>query len=442
MVYKKTMAVALLTAFVINRVPAASAHDSNAHWAHWRGPTANGQAAASASPVISWNTTKNVGWVTDLPGEGTSTPIVWGDRIFVLAAEPTDRPALTPAVQRETSKTIAPDVFYRFLVICLDRRSSEILWQRTAIEAVPHEGHHPTHTYAGSSPTTDGMHVYVSFGSRGIFCYTLDGDLVWTRDLGDMQTRYGWGEAVTPVLAGDSLIVNWDQEEGSFITSLDTATGTPNWTTPREREVTSWNTPLVTGISGRTIIVANGTHLVRGYDAATGRQLWSCGGQTVNAIPSPVRFEDSVIVMSGYRGALAVSLPLNSAGNLSPSAASWSLRRGTPYVPSPLLSDDRLYFTAGNGNVLSVVNARTGATLAAPTRLSALRSLYASPVATQNHIYVLDRQGTCAVLTNAAEPEVVAVNKLNDATDASPVIVEDQLFIRSWTKLYCLQADQ
>ena len=442
MVYKKMMTTALLTASIINGLSAAADDDANAHWAHWRGPTANGQAAASASPVLTWDTTKNVGWVTDLPGEGTSTPIVWGHRVFLLAAEKTNRPAPGPVVQRETSKTIAPDVFYRFLVICLDRHSGQVLWQRTAIEAVPHEGHHPTHTYAGSSPTTDGKRVYVSFGSRGLFCYTLDGDLVWTRDLGDMQTRYGWGEAVTPVIAGDSLIVNWDQEEGSFITSLDAATGTPNWTTAREQEVTSWNTPLVTPVDDRTIIVANGTHLVRGYDAATGQQLWSCGGQTVNAIPSPVRFEDSVIVMSGYRGALAVSLPLSSAGQVTPAAATWSLTRGTPYVPSPLLSGDRLYFTAGNGNVLSVVNARTGAPLTTPTRLSALRSLYASPVATQNHIYVLDRQGTCAVLTNAAEPEVVAVNKLNDATDASPVIVEDQLFIRSWTKLYCLQADK
>lgn len=441
MVYKLCGRLVPVLLCLLTTRPGIGADEGLAHWAHWRGPAANGQAALSAQPVTRWSPSENIGWVTDLPGEGTSTPIVWGDRIFVLAAEKTDRPAAAPTVQRETSKTIPPDVFYRFLVICVNRHTGKIMWQQTAIEAVPHEGHHPTHTYAGSSPTTDGKHVYVSFGSRGIFCYTLEGELVWTRDLGDMQTRYGWGEAVTPVLAGDSLIVNWDQEQGSFITSLDAATGASRWTTPRDEEVTSWNTPLVTSINGRTMIVANGTHLVRAYDASTGQQLWSCGGQTVNAIPSPVRFEDSVIAMSGYRGALAVSLPLNSSQDVTREAANWTLSRGTPYVPSPLLSGDRLYFTAGNGNVLSVVSARSGAPLTAPQRISALRNLYASPVATQQHIYLLDREGTCAVLTNTAEPEVVAVNKLNDATDASPVIVGRQLLIRSWTKLYCLQAD-
>lgn len=433
MVNKRIICLIVLTATTL--IPTDHTPADDAHWPHWRGPTANGCTATTATPVTHWSAAENVAWVAELPGEGTSTPIVWGDRVYLLAAEATERPADQKVAPRATSKTVVPDVYYRFLVICLDRHSGQLVWQRTATEAVPHEGHHPTHTYAGSSPTTDGTHLYVSFGSRGLFCYTLDGEPVWQTDLGDMHTRYGWGEAVTPVLAGDALIVNWDQEEGSFIASLSAATGEILWKTPRPQEVTSWNTPLVTDIDGRTVIVANGTHQVRAYDAANGKQLWACSGQTINAIPSPVRFADNVIAMSGYRGALAVSLPLRSAGELTPAQSAWSLERGTPYVPSPLLVDSRLYFTAGNGNVLSVIDAASGQALSVPQRLSALRSLYASPIATRDHIYVLDRQGTCVVLTNTATPEVVAVNKLDDATDASPVAVGRQLFIRSWTRL-------
>ena len=174
---------------------------------------------------------------------------------------------------------------------------------------MPHEGHHPTHTYAGGSPATDGERLYVSFGSRGIYCFSLAGQLLWKTNLGEMRTRYGWGDAVTPVIHRDSLVVNWDQEEGSFITCLDASTGEAKWKTKRSGEVTSWNTPLVTSVAGRDVVIANGTNKVRAYDLADGKELWSCGGQTVNAIPSPVRFGDSVIAMSGYRGSLAVSIP-------------------------------------------------------------------------------------------------------------------------------------
>lgn len=412
------------------------------HWPHWRGPLANGTVSAEASPPVEWSIDSNVAWEAELPGEGTSTPIVWGDRIFLLAAEATDRAAEQKPARAANSKTIPPDVYYRFVVLCLNRHTGKTLWQKTAIEAVPHEGHHPTHTYAGSSPTTDGHYLYVSFGSRGLFCYTLDGEQQWQKDLGDMQTRYGWGEAVTPVVAGENLIVNWDQEEGSFIACLDRRSGEVRWKTNRPGEVTSWNTPLVTSLGSRSIVVANGTGKVRAYDLSTGEEIWSCGGQTVNAIPSPVRFADNVIAMSGYRGSLAVSVPLVSHGKLSPGQdGQWTLSRGTPYVPSPLLIGHRLYFTAGMGNVLSVVDAETGQNLSPQMRLPGLRSLYASPIATQEHVYVLGRNGTCVVLTNSDQPKVVAVNKLDDATDASPVAVGRQLLIRSWTKLYCLQND-
>lgn len=409
------------------------------NWTAWRGPNLNGTSAQTANPPTSWTATENVAWSAELPGQGTSTPIVWQNRVFVLSAKPNEKRAEKPVVSDDRSKTKPPAVYYQFIVTCIDRQTGKTIWSRIAVEEVPHEGHHPTHTYAGSSPTTDGQRLYVSFGSRGIFAYSLDGELLWKTDLGNMRTRYGWGEAVTPVVHGDSLIINWDQEEGSFITCLDTATGNNKWKTARHNEVTSWNTPLVTEINGQTVVVANGTHRARAYDLATGEELWSCGGQTVNAIPSPVRFGDNAIVMSGYRGSIAASVPLLSTGDLTDSAKiSWTAKGGTPYVPSPLLVKNRLYFTSTNRNVLSVLDARTGVALAEPMRLSALRNIYASPVASSRHIYILDREGTCTVLTNAEQPKVIAVNKLNDATDASPVIVGNQLLIRSWTRLYSI----
>lgn len=424
------------TAFCVLSPAAAQTLEN---WNHWRGPNQNGTTAVAANPPTKWSASENIAWITPLKGQGTSTPIVWENRIFLLSAEATDKPDTSPTQHDGTSKTTPPGVYYRFIVSCIDRNSGKTLWSKLAVEEVPHEGRHPTHTYAGSSPTTDGERLYVSFGSRGIFCYSLDGALLWKTDLGDMKTRHGWGESVTPVIHGDSLIINWDQEVGSFITCLDAATGQEKWKTVRPNEVTSWNTPLITELNGRSIVVTNGTHRVRAYDLSTGKELWSCGGQTVNAIPSPILYRDNVIVMSGYRGSLAVSIPLDSSGEITESdIPNWRIRQGTPYVPSPLLVANRLYFTGTNRNVLSIRDADSGKPLAEPMRLSALRNIYASPVANSKHIYFLDREGTCAVLTNSAKPEVVAINKIDDATDASPVMVGNQLFIRSWTKLYCI----
>ena len=270
--------------------PLPGTADLVANWHQWRGPAGNGKAPDSATPPVSWDAAKNVKWVAEIPGKGSATPVVWGNQIFILSAEETDRKAETPPTKRADSKTEPPGVYYRFLVTSIDRTSGKVLWQKVATEQVPHEGHHPTHTYAASSPTTDGERLYASFGSRGLFAYTLQGELIWQIDLGDMNTRFGWGETVTPALAEDALIVNWDQEENSFIVALDAKTGEERWRKSREGEVTSWNTPLITKVGDKTLAIVNGTGKARAYDVANGDVLWECGGQTINAIPSPVRF--------------------------------------------------------------------------------------------------------------------------------------------------------
>lgn len=410
------------------------------NWPHWRGPTADGIASANAKPPLKWDAKTNIKWTANLPGEGTATPIVWGDQVFIASAEKTEKKSPSPVILDERAKTKPDEFYYRFVVTSFDRESGKTRWQKLATEQVPHEGRHETNTYAAGSSTTDGERLYVSFGSRGLFCYSLSGELIWQKDLGDMRTRLGWGEAVTPVLAGDSLIVNWDQEEGSFITALDKKTGDEKWKVARPEEVTSWNTPLVTEYKGRTMAIVNGTNRVRAYDAKTGEQLWACGGQTTNAIPSPIRFEDNVICMSGYRAACANAIPLDSVGDITnANKVVWNVSKGTPYVPSPILTGTRLLFTANNSDVLSGVDVRTGKPLFEPRRLPGVGTLYSSPVAANGHLYFTGRDGTTLVLKDNESLDVVATNQLNDAIDASLVAVGNQVFLRSWTKLYCIQ---
>jgi len=427
-------------AFLFTTWSVAFPDDTEESWMHWRGPTADGRAGRKAKPPIRWDNDSNVAWVAPLPGEGSATPIVVGNQIFVLSAVKTDRPSPAAIVNDERAKTAPDAMFYQFVVSSFDRRTGQRLWQQVAIEAVPHEGKHETNTYAAGSPVTDGQRLYFSFGSRGVFCYSLTGDLIWKVDLGDMRTRNGWGEAVTPALTDESLIVNWDQEDDSFIVALDKQTGHVRWQVDRPGEVTSWNTPFITTFAGRQQVVVNGTGSVKSYAANDGTLLWECGGQTVNAIPSPLRYRDSVICMSGYRGSLAVMIPLGARGNVTESETlGWKVADGTPYVPSPILSGTRLLFTAGNTNVLSCRDANTGELLLDKMRLSGLRSLYASPILANGHFYFTSREGTTVVLKDNENLDIVAVNELNDVVDASPVAVDDQLFLRSWTKLYCIQ---
>jgi len=412
---------------------------SEFNWSSWRGPTADGKASSRAQPPVRWDSKTNLRWTAKLPGEGSSTPIVWDDQIFLLSAEATDRKSESLVVMNEASKTIPPNVYYRFWVTSLDRKTGEVRWQKLAAEQVPHAGKHQTHTYAAGSPTTDGKHLYASFGSQGIFCFSLAGELVWKIDLGDMTTRYGWGEAVSPVLARDVLIVNWDQEQGSFIVGLDKRTGKTIWKVDRAAEVTSWNTPLVLENAGQQLAIVNGTDRVRAYEVNTGKEVWACGGQTVNAIPSPIRFEDTVICMSGYRASMAMAIPINSSGDITGSSQiRWKVEQGTPYVPSPALSDHRLYFTGLNADILTCLDARTGKAIADRKRLSGVTALYSSPLIAGGHVYFCGREGTTLVIKDDESLETVSVNKLEGALDASPVAVGSDLFLRSWDTVYCI----
>ena len=420
---------------------ACVAADRADHWPHWRGPDATG-FAPRADPPTEWGPDKNVRWKAPLVGRGSATPIVWDDRVFVLAAEKTDRkatpaelPVPDPGFER---KTPAPTHFYRFHVTCFDRATGRVRWAHVAAEKVPHEGHHGTHSYAAGSPTTDGERLYASFGSAGTYCYDLDGRLLWSRDLGRLNTRFAWGEAVTPVIHGDALVVNHDQETNGKLYCLDAKTGGTRWAAPRD-EKTTWSTPLVTEYGGKTQVVTNGTALVRSYDLATGELLWSCAGMTVNPIPSPVRVGDAAVAMAGYGKSVILSLPLAARGDLGAEPkANWRRAAGAPYVPSPLLMGGKLYFTQANDALLSVLDAGTGKVLLDRERVPGANTFYGSPVGAAGRVYLTDRAGTTVVLKEGAGMEVLATNALNDPIDASPAAVGRELFLRGERFLYCV----
>jgi outer membrane protein assembly factor BamB len=409
------------------------------NWHQWRGPDASG-VAPRGNPPVELGEGKNVRWKIDVPGEGHASPIVWGDRVFVLAAVRTERQRAAPPPADPRAKTTPPQHVYRFQVLCVDLHTGKVLWERTACEDAPHEGRHETNSYASGSPTTDGQLLFAPFGSRGVYCYTLDGELKWKRDLGRMRTRLGWGEGTSPAVHDGTLVVNWDQEEGSFIVALDARTGEPRWRKDRD-EPTSWATPLIVEHAGRIQAIVNATNRVRSYDLRTGEVIWECGGQTVNAIPSPVAADGFTIAMSGYRGAAAIAIPLDSKGDVTgKETLRWTLGRGTPYVPSPILIDDRVYFTQTNSAILTCVEARTGKPLIERQRLPGLQNLYASPVGAAGRIYFFERDGTALVIKSSDRLEVLATGKLDDAVDASPAIAGTKMLVRSKRHLYCLEA--
>jgi len=409
------------------------------YWPQWRGPISTGEAP-HADPPLTWSETNNVKWKTTIPGEGDSTPIVWGDRVFLLADIPigTNDPALAVTLSANGSLP-APTNLYQFVVLCLDRASGKILWQRVARQETPHEGRQENNTYASSSPVTDGQRLLAFFGSRGLHCYDFEGKLLWEKDFGKMKTRLTFGEGASPALWGGTVVINWDQEGECFITALDTASGQELWRTPRQAG-TGWSTPLILERDGRRQVIVNATTKVRAYDLATGKEIWSCAGQTANAIPSPVAANGVVYLTSGFRGNALQAIRLGGEGDLTGTdAVLWNHAKNTPYVPSPLLTDKFLYVISGNDAIVSCFDAGSGQVYFEHERLEGIYGVYASPVAARDRVYILSREGACIVLQKGPKPEVLALNKLgDDHSDASLALAGKDLFLRTRHSLYCL----
>ena len=417
----------------------AAAEDDDHYWPQWRGPLGTG-VAPHANPPVKWSEVENIRWKIALPGTGHSTPIVWGDRVLITTAVPygdSMEPRYDSAHGAHDSVPVTQR--HRFIVLAISRREGKILWQRTLHTEVPHEGGHLSGTFASHSPVTDGEHVFAFFGSRGIYALDLDGELQWKADLGEMQTKHAHGEGSSPALHGDTLIINWDHEGQSFVIAFDKRTGEERWRFARD-EVTSWATPIVIEHGDTRQLVVSGTNRVRGYDLATGDVIWECSGLSANIVASPVSADGMVYVGSSYDRRAMLAIRLDGAkGDITGTAqVVWSRRRGTPYVPSPLLYGDSLYFLHHYQGILSRVDAKTGEERTGPFRLGGIRNVYASPVGAANRLYITDRQGTTLVMSHADVPEILAVNRLDDSFSASVAVVGGELFLRGERSLYCI----
>jgi outer membrane protein assembly factor BamB len=328
---------------------------------------------------------------------------------------------------------------YQFTLTAIDRGSGKVAWQRILRQEIPHEGHHPSDgSFASASPVADADGVFAYFGSRGLYALDHQGNVRWQKDLGKMQIKMAFGEGSSPALFGQYLVVNWDHEGADFIAAFDKNTGQQLWRQPRD-EQTSWSTPLIFQQGGRTQVVVNASAKVRSYDLTSGQELWSIGPLTPNSIPSPVMGQGMVYCMSGFRGAALFALRPDGTGDLlGTKTVAWTYHKDTPYVPSPLLYGDQLYFFKGNEGTLTVLNAATGGVLLGAERLEGVRGVYASPLGAAGRIYIAGRDGGVLVLKKSPKLEVLATNKLDDRFDASPAAAGRELFLRGRDYLYCL----
>ena len=282
------------------------------NWHQWRGPEATG-VSRTANPPIEWSEDKNVKWKVSVDGRGTSTPIVWNDKVFLLTAIDTgvkDTSIPDPKDQPKTNffDIKRPNTEHAFVVLCLDRESGKELWRRTATKKIPHEGAHNDNDFASASPTTDGKQLYCWFGSAGLYCFDLDGNKLWERDLGEAKVGSSLGEGCSPVLHDGKLVIVRDHAGQSSIEVLDAETGDTLWQRERDED-NAWATPRVIQHSGKTQVITAASGAVRSYDLDSGEIIWQCSGLTGNVTPCPVIDGDYVICMSGYQGYAAMAIP-------------------------------------------------------------------------------------------------------------------------------------
>ncbi len=424
-------------------------------WPRWRGPHDIGMADGEAP--ISWGDDENIKWKSAIPGRGYSSPVVWGKQVFLTTAIPTgDPPKVTepppppppppPGQQgrrrgrRGFGRNTGPQAEHKFDVLCLDKENGALLWQETAITAVPHEGFHRRYgSFASNSPVTDGQHLFAFFGSRGVYCYDTDGKLIWKKDFGvKMRMRLGFGEGTAAVLHGNILILNFDHEGDSFIVALEKSSGDEIWRVPRD-EASNWAPPLVLKHDGQKQIIVSATNRVRSYDLVSGELIWECGGLGLNTIPAPVHNKGILYVMSGFRKPNLLAIRLGGIGDLTGSdSVIWSNDRGNSYTPSPVLYDDKLYLLTDKG-LISCLDAKTGEPYYQQSRLPGPHNFKASPVGADGKLYLASENGDVFVLKMGPELEVIATNTLADQVFiSSPAIADGNLFLRSEKYLFCI----
>jgi outer membrane protein assembly factor BamB len=417
---------------------------SVANWAQWRGPDSQGISPETGLPTV-WSDTQNVKWKTAIPGRGHSSPIVWGDRVFLTTSL---EGGITPDAKAVKHKlggeyyvhpdSVGADRQHTLQVLCLDRRSGKLLWRQTAYEGRVYDDRHRKATYADGTPATDGRFVYAWFGSEGLYCYDFNGKLVWKKSLGNIATQ-GMGNGTSPVLYKNMVILQCDEDNGekSFIAALDKRSGKELWRTQRQVEV-SWTTPVIARTPARTELVASGNQFIVSYDPATGKELWRCQGTQSWTVPTPLVGHGIVVVSATHPVKRALAIRLGGSGDLTgaPNIV-WQRDKGTGYTPSSILYGDYVYLLTDRG-LLTCLDVKTGEVKYEGARVPKPATFSASPVAFEDKILLTSEDGDTFVLKAGPKHEVLGTNSLDEPIYASPAIAGGNIFIRTASRLYCI----
>jgi outer membrane protein assembly factor BamB len=326
------------------------------------------------------------------------------------------------------------------MLMCLNRNTGKVIWERVAKVARPHEGYHRQYgSFASNTPITDGTHVFAFFGSRGLYCYDMNGKLIWEKQFPPMRMRLAFGEGVAPVVDGNNLYLKFDQEQDSYMVTLDKRNGKELWRVTRQ-EISSWSEPLVVTHNGKKQVIVSASTKVRSYDPATGKVIWECGGLGSNVIPAPVTTGGIVYVMSGHREPNLLAIKLGREGDLTGTdAVLWTNNRGNSYTAAPVLHENRLYFVTDTG-MLTCLNAATGEAFYRQQRLPKPYNIKASPVGINGKLYISTEEGDVVVVKMGEKYEVLATNTLTDEMFvASPAVAGGSLYLRGQGTLYCIR---
>ena len=431
---------------------AATTSTSAQHWPAFRGPGGSGVADARPLPV-QWDgvTGAGVAWKTVLPGLGHSSPVVWGNRVFVTTAISSSPD--TNHNPKDTGIDPSKDAsVHEWRVLALDKTTGAIVWSRTAHSGAPKSKRHIKATQANATPVTDGRYVAAAFGSEGLFVYDVDGKELWRKDLGVLDPGYygqpdlQWGYASSPVIYGDLLILQCDLQKNSFIVAFNLADGSQVWQTERD-DIPAWSTPVIYRGKARTELVTSGSRFYRAYDPMTGKELWRLNDGGEVKVPSPVVANDLFYLSGGNpRGREFYVVRPGGSGDISPGKAettqhvAWRKAKGSPYTPTPLVYGGHLYICNDNG-VLTVYDSATG-NLVYQNRIGTTNSTFSAlPVAAQGRLYFSSEDGEVFVVRAGPKYELLSTNRMGEPLMATPAISDGMLLIRGQQHLFAVRRD-